>query len=152
MSSTEDRKKLSIITKLCKHPIPLIFSLKCNRQIKSRLSLERNGVIPLGIGQVSLCPGAVPELVCGYQGKEQWFLRAWGCLSTYFWIFTLGIFVLINRNECQLWIHCLYACWYFSWLEMQQECVTSFKAGNEVERLFCFRHNKVFGQVCQVRF
>lgn len=75
MSSTEDRKQLVIITKLSKHPIPLIFSLKCNRQIKSRLSLERNEMIPVGIGQVSLCPVAVPELVCGHQSKEQWFLR-----------------------------------------------------------------------------
>lgn len=101
MSSTEDRKQLGTITKLCKHPIPLIFSLKCNRQIKSRLSLKRNEVIPVGMGQVSLCPGAVPELVCGHQGKEQWFLRAWGCIHC-FCIFSLGIFVLMNRNECQL--------------------------------------------------
>lgn len=84
MSSPEDREQLIIITKLSKHPIPLIFSLKCNRQIKSGLSLERSETIPVGMGQVSLCPVAVPELLCGHWGREQWFLRAQGFLSTYF--------------------------------------------------------------------
>lgn len=114
MSSTEDRKQLIIITKLSKHPIPLIFSLKCDSQMKSRLSLQRSEIIPVGTGQVSLCPVAVPELVRvqhqgGIRVRSSGSLElraAWALISEYLLLEYLCLSIGTNVNfEYAVYVH-----------------------------------------------